>query len=226
MTKVIGPAGAAPSALRRLGERSTPTTVALDACSRVPFSTHMLQLQYAGWGVVITVLVAQGAPFPPSYYCLGGLGHPLLRVLKQWATEQNILGLIIIGYGFEIDLSILVYHEECGLVIIWNNSDYSLFHSGYLLITWQKALTFHISLESVYVSDQSFLSVLVDTSGHHGLLDLGPPSPHHGVTIKREPLEHKPLLHNILSAQSHPAHLSLLTGHRTTAYTTNTNGKY
>lgn len=74
-----------------------------------------------------------------------------------------------------------------------------------------------------------FLNVAVDTSStHHSLIDLGPSSPNNGVTIKREPVEHKPLLHNILSAQQPhlgPAHVSLLTAHRTNAYTTNTNGK-
>ncbi|KAK6636945.1 hypothetical protein RUM43_010609 [Polyplax serrata] len=68
----------------------------------------------------------------------------------------------------------------------------------------------------------------VDTSStHHSLIDLGPSSPNGGITIKREPIEHKPLLHNILSTQPHlgPGHVSLLTAHRTNAYTTNTNGK-
>lgn len=74
----------------------------------------------------------------------------------------------------------------------------------------------------------SFLFAVDTSSTHHSLIDLGPSSPNGGVTIKREPVEHKPLLHNILSAQPPhlgPAHVSLLTAHRTNAYTTNTNGK-
>ena len=75
-----------------------------------------------------------------------------------------------------------------------------------------------------------FVVVSVDTSStHHSLIDLGPSSPNGGgITIKREPVEHKPLLHNILSAQPPhlgPGHVSLLMAHRTNAYTTNTNGK-
>ncbi|KAL0276028.1 UNVERIFIED_CONTAM: hypothetical protein PYX00_003706 [Menopon gallinae] len=72
---------------------------------------------------------------------------------------------------------------------------------------------------------KSLMKRYLDTSStHHSLIDLGPSSPNGGVTIKREPVEHKPLLHNILSAQPHlgPAHVSLLTAHRTNSYTTTT----
>ena len=72
--------------------------------------------------------------------------------------------------------------------------------------------------------------VTVDTTempGPHSLLELGAASPS-PPPVKREPPEHKALLHNILSQHQHmtaPAHVALITAHRTTPYTTSTTGK-
>ncbi|XP_068082850.1 ecdysone-induced protein 74EF isoform X2 [Anabrus simplex] len=67
----------------------------------------------------------------------------------------------------------------------------------------------------------------MELPGPHSLLELGPASPS-PPPVKREPPEHKALLHGILSQQHHlssPAvHAALLTAHRTSAYTTSTTG--
>ncbi|KAJ9591344.1 hypothetical protein L9F63_002102, partial [Diploptera punctata] len=78
----------------------------------------------------------------------------------------------------------------------------------------------------IWFGDESCEMDTTELPGPHSLLELGPASPS-PPPVKREPPEHKALLHNILSQHPHmatPAHVALLTAHRTTPYTTSTTG--